>query len=121
MQIGAIIDFSSADAFAQWLDEHGRSAKEVWAAIYKKASGKQTVSFDELLEIALCYGWIDGFTKSLDDERYVIRFTPRKKKSAWSAYNRALVQRLLDAGRMTPAGTAVLPDDLTLAFPAETV
>ena len=78
----------------------------------KKASGRQTVTFDELLDVALCHGWVDTQTKGIDDERYAIRFVPRRPGSNWSASNRERVRRLRHEGRMTPAGQAALPPDL---------
>ncbi len=102
----------SAGQFDEWLRAHGGTEREVVLAIYKKASGKQTVTFDELLEVALCHGWVDVQTKGIDAETYAIRFVPRRPGSKWSATNRAIVRRLLAEGRMTPAGIAVLPEDL---------
>ena len=99
-------------AFADWLAANGATARERIVAIFKKASGKQTVTFDQLLATALCYGWVDTQTKSIDEERYAVRFVPRKPNSNWSAINRDKVRRLIAAGRMTPAGEAVLPPDL---------
>jgi uncharacterized protein YdeI (YjbR/CyaY-like superfamily) len=96
----------------RWLEAHGGSEREVVVAIYKKASGKQTVTFDALLETALCHGWVDTQTKSIDDERYAIRFVPRRPGSNWSATNRAIARRLLEEGRMTASGIAALPEDL---------
>lgn len=95
-----------------WLQAHGESEREVVVAIYKKASGKQTVTLAALQEEALCHGWIDTQTKRIDDERYAIRFVPRRPGSSWSATNRRLARRLLAEGRMTAAGLATLPDDL---------
>ena len=95
-----------------WLAAHGTDERDRVLAIYKKASGRQTVTFDELLDVALCHGWVDTQTKGIDDERYAIRFVPRRPGSNWSATNREKVRRLLAEGRMTPAGRAVLPDDL---------
>jgi uncharacterized protein YdeI (YjbR/CyaY-like superfamily) len=103
---------SSPDDFDRWLAEHGADERERIVAIYKKASGRQTVTFDELLDVALCHGWVDTQTKGIDDQRYAIRFVPRRPGSNWSATNREKVRRLLAEGRMTPAGQAVLPDDL---------
>ena len=102
----------TSQAFEDWLHAHGATAREAIVAIHKKASGKQTVSFDELLEIALCHGWVDVQTKGIDAETYAIRFVPRRPGSNWSATNRAIVARLLAEGRMTPAGLAALPEDL---------
>jgi uncharacterized protein YdeI (YjbR/CyaY-like superfamily) len=103
---------ASADDFDRWLRDHGASEAEWIVAIYKKASGKQTVTFDELLDVALCHGWVDTQTKGIDEQRYAIRFVPRRPGSNWSASNRERVRRLLTEGRMTPAGEAVLPPDL---------
>jgi uncharacterized protein YdeI (YjbR/CyaY-like superfamily) len=103
---------ASAAELDRWLREHGATERERVVAIFKKASGRQTVTFDELLDTALCHGWVDTQTKSIDDERYAIRFVPRRPGSNWSATNRERVRRLLAQGRMTPAGRALLPDDL---------
>ena len=103
---------ASVEEFDRWLREHGDSEPQRIVAIYKKASGKQTVTFEELLDTALCHGWVDTQTKGIDGERYAIRFVPRRPGSNWSATNRERVRRLLDEGRMTPAGEAVLPRNL---------
>src|ERR687889_2114449 len=100
---------SSANQFDRWLRDHGAAERELIVAIFKKASGRQTVTFDELLDVALCHGWVDTQTKGIDDRRYAIRFVPRRPRSNWSATNREKVRRLLAEGRMTPAGRAVLP------------
>src|SRR5918994_3069812 len=102
---------SSATQFDRWLRQHGAAERELIVAIFKKASGKQTVTFDELLETALCHGWVDTQTKSIDDQRYAIRFVPRRPGSSWSATNRERVRRLRREGRMTAAGEALLPPD----------
>ena len=112
MDVSQAAPVASAGEFDRWLREHGAGERERIVAIYKKASGRQTVSFDELLDTALCHGWVDTQTKSIDDQRYAIRFVPRRAGSNWSATNRARVRVLLEAGRMTPAGEALLPADL---------
>jgi uncharacterized protein YdeI (YjbR/CyaY-like superfamily) len=106
------IQINRAGEFDGWLAENGRTERELWVIIFKKASKKQTVTFDELLEVAITRGWIDVQTKSLDDERYGIRFVPRKPGSNWSATNRAIVKRLLADDRLHLEGTALLPVDL---------
>jgi uncharacterized protein YdeI (YjbR/CyaY-like superfamily) len=111
LDTGRAIDMSSAEEFDRWL-RSSAGEKDVVVAIYKKASGKQTVTFDALLETALCHGWVDTQTKSIDDERYAIRFVPRRAGSNWSETNRRIATRLLAEGRFTSAGRAVLPDDL---------
>ena len=104
MQIGEMLDVNTPQDFANWLATHGATAREIWPVIYKKASGKQTVTYAQLVEIAICYGWIDVMEKSIDSERYALRFMPRRPKSHWTEANRAIARRLLDAGRMTEAG-----------------
>jgi uncharacterized protein YdeI (YjbR/CyaY-like superfamily) len=103
---------ASAAEFDRWLRAHGADERERVVAIFKKASGRQTVTFDELLDVALCHGWVDTQTKSIDEQRYAIRFVTRRAGSNWSASNRERVRRLLEEGRMTPAGEALLPPDL---------
>ena len=102
---------ASADEFDRWLSEHGSAEQERILAIFKKGSGKQTVTFDELLDTALCHGWVDTQTKGIDDERYAIRFVPRRPGSNWSASNRERVRRLQSEGRITPVGAATLPPE----------
>jgi uncharacterized protein YdeI (YjbR/CyaY-like superfamily) len=96
----------------RWLTQNARREPEVVVAIYKKASGKQTVTLIQLQEVALCHGWVDTQTKGLDDERYAIRFVPRRPGSNWSETNRRMARRLRDEGRITAAGAAALPRDL---------
>jgi uncharacterized protein YdeI (YjbR/CyaY-like superfamily) len=103
---------SSATQFDHWLRDNGATERELIVAIFKKASGKQTVTFDELLETALCHGWVDTQTKGIDDERYAIRFVPRRPGSNWSPTNREIARRLLRENRMASAGVAALPADL---------
>jgi len=103
---------SSARQFDRWLRDHGATERELIVAIFKKASGKQTVTFDELLETALSHGWVDTQTRSIDDERYAIRFVPRRPGSHWSPTNREIARRLLSEKRLAPAGVAALPADL---------
>ena len=112
MDVSQAVPVASAEEFDGWLAANGAAERERVVAIYKKASGRQTVTFDELLDVALCHGWVDTQTKGIDDERYAIRFVPRRPGSNWSATNRDKVRRLLAEGRTTPAGEAVLPGDL---------
>lgn len=98
--------FPEAADFRAWLEAHHASADQLWVGYYKKATGKPSVTWEETVDEALCYGWIDGLRKSRDDESFVIRFTPRKPKSVWSQRNIDLVARLTAEGRMKPAGLA---------------
>ena len=89
-----------------WLHENHASASELWVGFYKQDSGKPSMTWPESVNAALSYGWIDGLRKSIDDVSYVIRFTPRKPTSIWSNVNIAKVNRLIEQGRMAPAGLA---------------
>jgi uncharacterized protein YdeI (YjbR/CyaY-like superfamily) len=108
----SLVEAGSVAVFEDWLDANGVTATAVWVAIFKKSSKKQAVTYEQLLEVGLCFGWIDVKERRLDDERYAIRFVPRRPKSTWSEINRALARRLIAEGRMRPAGMARLPDDL---------
>ena len=112
VNIDAAIPIATPDEFDEWLAEHRAAEREVVLAIAKKSSGRQTVTLDELQEVALCHGWVDTQTRRIDDERYAIRFVPRREKSNWSPTNREMAHRMLAAGRVTPAGMAKLPPDL---------
>jgi uncharacterized protein YdeI (YjbR/CyaY-like superfamily) len=112
MDIGETLLVTSRQEWRNWLSQHHADHKEIWLIYYKKSSGKSGISYEESVEEALCFGWIDGAFKGIDEETYAGRFTPRRAKSPWSASNRARVARLLQEGRMTDAGLAVLPEDL---------
>lgn len=112
MEIGETLLVSSRQEWREWLAEHHRDYKEIWLIYYKKTSGKTGISYEESVEEALCFGWIDGQNKSIDQDTYAGRFTPRRPKSPWSDSNRERVTRLLRDGHMTEAGLAVLPADL---------
>ncbi len=87
-----------------WLERHHGSEPELWVGYFKKASGRASMTWPESVDEALCYGWIDGIRKRIDDERYMIRFTPRRAGSIWSAVNIGRVAVLTEEGRMRPAG-----------------
>lgn len=100
----AIRDFPDAAAFEAWLSANHDKAGELWLKIHKKGSGLPSVTYDEALDVALCWGWIDGQKKSFDAQSFLQRFTPRGRKSIWSQRNREHVERLTKAGRMQPPG-----------------
>lgn len=101
--------FTDVAAWRQWLDEHHDSATEVWVVLAKKGTTEPTsLSYEQALEEALCYGWIDGLTRGRDASTYSQRYTPRRPRGAWSARNIARVARLQQAGRMRPAGLAAV-------------
>jgi uncharacterized protein YdeI (YjbR/CyaY-like superfamily) len=96
--------FASEAAFEAWLSKHHDRQKEVWIKIFKKATGQPTVTPAQAIDVALSWGWIDGIRKAFDERAFLQRYTPRGPKSRWSQINRGHVQRLVKAGRMTPAG-----------------
>jgi uncharacterized protein YdeI (YjbR/CyaY-like superfamily) len=100
----AIRAFKSAAAFEAWLAKEHARAKEVFIRMFKKDSGVPSVTWAQAVEVALCWGWIDGIRKSYDEQSFLQRFTPRGPRSKWSAINRELVARLREQGRMTPHG-----------------
>lgn len=129
--------FKTATSFETWLAKNHATADGIRVKIAKKSSGIRSITFAEALDIALCYGWIDGQSKGLDEQWYWQRFTPRRKRSLWSKRNRENVERLIAEGRMQPAGqaeidrakadgrwdaaydspaTATVPDDLAAAL-----
>ena len=99
-----IKSFASEAAFEKWLAANHAAAPELWLKIHKKGSGRPTVTYAQALDVALCWGWIDGIRKSFDESSFLQRFTPRKPKSIWSQINREHIARLVAAGRMTPHG-----------------
>lgn len=96
--------FSLPDQFRQWLEQNHDSASELLVGFHKKSSGKTSITYAEALDEALCFGWIDGVRRNLNETSYTIRFTPRKPKSIWSLVNVRHVERLKKEGRMQPAG-----------------
>ena len=100
------IYFGSPQEFYDWLEENHQTADEVYVGFHKQHTGKRAMSWSEAVDQALCFGWIDGRVKKIDDDRYMQRFTPRKPTSNWSKVNVEKVGRLIEDGRMRPAGLA---------------
>ena len=98
--------FSSQAEFEAWMDANAATSDGLWMKIAKKATGIPTCSAPEALEVCLCFGWIDGQRKALDDEFFLQKYTPRRPRSKWSKINVGKVQALIEAGRMRPAGFA---------------
>jgi uncharacterized protein YdeI (YjbR/CyaY-like superfamily) len=99
--------FKKPSAFRKWLEAHHATSKELWVGFYKKNSGKPSIDWPESVDEALCFGWIDGIRKRIDEESYMIRFTPRKPASVWSAVNIRNAEKLIKQKRMQPAGLKV--------------
>jgi uncharacterized protein YdeI (YjbR/CyaY-like superfamily) len=112
MEIGETLTALTQDDFRHWLEQHHQTKKEIWVLIYKKSATKTSIRYEEAVEEALCFGWIDGLAKSFDAEKYAQRFSPRRKGGNWTETNRAKARRLRDEGRMTEAGLAALPPDM---------
>jgi uncharacterized protein YdeI (YjbR/CyaY-like superfamily) len=104
--VGEPTFFAEPADFRAWLEENHEHASELWVGFHKKATGRPSITWPEAVDEALCFGWIDGIRRSLGGESYMIRFTPRKQRSTWSAVNIARVKELVAEGRMRPAGLA---------------
>ena len=132
--------FKTAEAFETWLKKHHAASDGLWLQIAKKGANEPSVTYAEAVEIALCWGWIDGQKRGLDAQHFMQRFTPRRSHSIWSKINVDKVAALVEAGRMQPAGraqvdaakadgrwaqaydgarTATIPDDLKAALDAD--
>ena len=98
--------FRTQSELRRWLEKHHAKEKELWIGFYRKESGKGGITYPQALDEALCFGWIDGIRKKLDDSSYTTRFTPRTARSIWSNVNIRHVDRLTKAGLMAPAGLA---------------
>ena len=97
---------SHREEWRAWLQENHTRAKEIWLIYYRKATGKPRVAYNDAVEEALCFGWIDSQQKGIDDERFAQRFSPRKPGSNWSETNKVRLRKLIAAGKMMPAGLA---------------
>jgi uncharacterized protein YdeI (YjbR/CyaY-like superfamily) len=116
------IFFASPEEFYVWLEEHHETEDEVYVGYYKTHTGRRGMSWSEAVDQALCFGWIDGRANSIDEDRYMQRFTPRRPGSNWSKVNVAKVERLTEAGLMRPAGLAAFErrqDDKTGVYSFE--
>ncbi|MGB8981423.1 MAG: hypothetical protein WCC12_06080 [Anaerolineales bacterium] len=112
MEIGETLYVTDRDEFRKWLNSNHQTRKEIWLIKYKKATRKPSLDYVEAVEEAICFGWIDGFEKGLDLERYAIRFSPRRPNSNWTNTNKDRARKMIAEGRMTKAGRATLPADV---------
>lgn len=99
---------TTRDEWRSWLKEHHTTEKEIWLVYYKKHTGKPRIPYNDAVEEALCYGWIDSTVKKLDDERFAQRFTPRQQGSTLSETNKARIRQLVKQKKMTAAGLAAV-------------
>ncbi|MFD2205484.1 YdeI/OmpD-associated family protein [Kiloniella antarctica] len=98
-----IFFFTNQEEFSNWLEEH-HEASELWVGYFRKSTKRASLTWSGSVDIALCFGWIDGIRKTIDEQSYKIRFTPRKITSVWSAVNVKKVKSLIQSGKMKPAG-----------------
>ncbi|HEY6324787.1 MAG TPA: hypothetical protein VJA16_24840 [Thermoanaerobaculia bacterium] len=103
------LEVTSSREWRAWLAEHHDREAGIWLVFWKKHTGKTSVSYQDAVDEALCFGWIDTLVRRLDDDRYAQKFTPRKPKSNWTEANRRIFARLVEEGRMTAAGLAKGP------------
>lgn len=106
MEPRGIKHFKDAAAFRAWLEKNHARSQELWVGYYKKHTGRPSITWPESVDEALCFGWIDGLRKAVDEHSFTIRFTPRRPKSIWSAINTRRAKALIKSGAMQPAGLA---------------
>lgn len=104
MQITNPKHFKNRNEFRKWLEKNHDKQKELWILFYKVHTKKKSLRYAEAVEESLCFGWIDGIVKRIDDEKHAQRYTPRNPKSIWSKVNKERARRMIDAGKMTDAG-----------------
>ena len=109
MEITKTLSVHDKNEWRTWLRENQDKEKEIWLVFYKKGTGKQTMSLTEAIDEAICFGWIDNVQKKVDDERYTLRFTPRRPNSSWSKRTIERAKRLIAEGKMTKSGLETLP------------
>ena len=106
MDIAGQLYLTNRADWRTWLEQNHHTEKEVWLIHYKKHTGEPCLPYEDAVEEALCFGWIDGLLRRIDDEKYILRYSPRRKKSVWSDLNKQRVEKLIEQGRMTGAGLA---------------
>ena len=112
MDIGETLYVTTTAEFRRWLKANHKARTEIWLVQYKKATRKPSITLDQALDEAVCFGWIDSYMKGIDAEKYATRFSPRRPRSNWTQTNRDRARRLIAEGKMTQAGLAALPEDL---------
>lgn len=118
MKMDRLLTVRSHVAWRRWLSKNHDREGDVWLVFFKRVTGEPSLPYDDAVEEALCFGWIDSLIRRIDDRRYARKFTPRKDTTTWSPSNRARAARLLRDGRMTPAGLAKVGYGDAAAIPA---
>jgi uncharacterized protein YdeI (YjbR/CyaY-like superfamily) len=116
MEVGETLYVSRREAWRAWLEEHYRSEPEIWLIYYRKESGRPRIPYNEAVEEALCFGWIDSIVRNIDETRYAQRFTPRKARSSYSQTNIERLRRLVEQGKVAPDVLAGLAEVLAQEF-----
>lgn len=116
MKIGKMLYVSDRNKWRLWLEKNHDKKREIWLIYYKKHTSKARIPYDDAVEEALCFGWIDSTVKGIDKDKYAQRYSPRNPKSGWSEPNIQRVRKLISLGKMTPAGLAVIRYDNDSAY-----
>jgi uncharacterized protein YdeI (YjbR/CyaY-like superfamily) len=112
VEIGETLRVESVDEWRRWLVAHHGDRNEIWLVNDRKGPDRRTPDYEDLLDEAVCHGWVDVLVRGLDERRYLTRWKPRRRGGNWTAVNRDRARRLVAAGRMREAGLATLPDEL---------
>ena len=104
LYLNSALNLRNKKEWRKWLEKNNSTSTEIWLIHYKKSSNKKNLTHNEAVEEALCFGWIDSTLKRIDDEKYILRYTPRKNKSVWSKINKETAERMISKGKMTPSG-----------------
>lgn len=115
MEDKEILYVTARSEWREWLKKNHAKKKEIWLIYYKKHTGKPRIPYDDAVEEAICYGWIDSTVKRIDEEKYMQRYTPRRMDSIWSDTNIIRVKKMLDAGKLAEPGLKKIPDDVMKA------
>ena len=121
MEVSETLYVNNRDDWRSWLESHYKTESEIWLVYYRKESGKSRIPYNEAVEEALCFGWIDSITRTIDQERYAQRFTPRKPASKYSQTNKERLKKMIQQGKVIPEVLAILENvDLeTFEYPAD--
>lgn len=116
MEIGEKLVVDNRQEWRAWLEAHHQDTADIWLVLYKSSARHPGLTLNEATEEAVCFGWVDSQLKPMDGQRYALRFSPRRKKSNWAASNIERALRMLQEGKMTPAGMAILPEEVLQAW-----
>ena len=119
MKTGETLAVVTREEFRPWLADRHKTKAEIWLVFYYKRTGKPTIPYNDAVEEAICYGWINSQQNRMDEERFVRRFSPRRKRSQWSRYNRERALRMLRMEKITEAGLNTLPAELLAVWEEE--